>query len=164
MDEAARLALKLKPLDWLLLAVSIYLFVRGWIRGLTLSLFIVAGGTVGLWIALKYTPEIAAFLKAQGKITTIIAIFASIVIIFIALGSWLGWSIRRLIHKASMGFIDRLAGTLLHLAILFLLLGLAIKKLADFNQEWLDLLRQNSILVSWIIKLQNSYSPAILSL
>jgi membrane protein required for colicin V production len=106
-------------LDLVIIAMMIFLVVRGIFRGFFMEVGSLAGVILGVWLANHYQPQMTNYLKAylpSGIFLPMIS-FAVIFIIVLVLCNLLGWSLKLIMKKAFFGWADRTLGA-----------GLAISK------------------------------------
>jgi len=106
-------------LDLVIIAMMIFLVVRGIFRGFFMEVGSLAGVILGVWLANHYQPQMTNYLKAylpSGNFLPMIS-FAVIFVIVFVLCNLLGWSLKVIMKKAFFGWADRTLGA-----------GLAISK------------------------------------
>jgi membrane protein required for colicin V production len=114
-------------LDIIILAMIVFLFVRGIFRGFFREIGSVAGVVLGIWLANLYQPRMTEYLKEYIPSSTFLPLisFGFIFLIVVVLCNLAGWSLRTISKKTSLGWADRTLG-----AGLAILKGIIITYLA----------------------------------
>jgi membrane protein required for colicin V production len=140
-------------IDIIVLAIIVLFGVVGGKRGLVWEIMTMAGIVAGLWIPYIFRFEIANFFGryiGPGHLR-IIATVAAFLFIFIAIyiiSSYLGYSLRNLLKKVFLGWLDRVLGVLAGLVKGILIVGLLLVALlaSPWNHQSLSLIRKSKLL------------------
>lgn len=99
-------------LDMIILAVIVFLFLRGIFRGFFREIGSVAGVVLGIWLANLYQPRMTEYLKEYISSSTFLPLisFGVIFCIVLVLCNLAGWSLRTMSKKTSLGWADRTLG------------------------------------------------------
>ncbi len=151
MDAPAGLVRQFQPLDWLLLAFSVFLFVRGWLRGFVSLVLLGLGIVVGVYVAFRFTPGAVRALEQEGSLVAVIAIFLAIVLVVSAVFMWVGMGVRRFFHRIHLGFLDRVLGGLMYVLVFWGVLGIGLHRLFLMYPDWRELVVPHSVLLDrWV--------------
>ena len=150
-EGLAQIASSLRPLDWILLAVSLLLFVRGLFSGLAGTLFSIGGLIAGGFLAVRYTPEAVGILGKEGDILYIAGIFLFIFVVVYLVFLLAGKLLEALIRKAGMSVVSRVGGGIANVLIFWVVLYFALKELVEANEQWKNLLVENSLFAAYIL-------------
>ena len=116
-------------LDYIILAVLACGFIVGFIKGVIQQAFSLGGVILGIVLGtLFYKPFaglLSGFLNMSEKTAGIVAFIIILLLVPIACGL-LGKLLSKLVHAASLGFIDRLLGAVFGLFKFMLFMGLVI--------------------------------------
>ena len=122
----------MNTLDWVIVAILAVGFVAGFIKGVIQQAFSLGGLVLGIICGtLLYKPFadlLQGFLKMSDKTACIVAFVVILLVVPIVCGL-LGKLLSKLVHEASLGFVDRLLGGLFGVLKFFLVIGLVIKLL-----------------------------------
>ncbi|MGX8690418.1 MAG: CvpA family protein [Bacteroidaceae bacterium] len=119
-------------LDYVILAVLACGFITGFIKGVIQQAFSLGGLVLGIILGtLLYKPFaglLQGFLSMSDKTACIVA-FVIILLVVPMLCGLVGKLLSKLVHAASLGFLDRLLGALFGLFKYLIIMGLVIKVL-----------------------------------
>jgi membrane protein required for colicin V production len=122
----------MNTLDWIIVAIMAVGFVAGFIKGVIQQAFSLGGLVLGVICGtLLYKPFadlLQGFLKMNDKTACIVAFIVILLVVPIVFGL-LGKLLSKLVHAASLGFVDRLLGSAFGLFKFLLIIGLFIKLL-----------------------------------
>ena len=99
-------------LDMIIIALMIFLIVRGIFRGFFREIGSLAGVILGIWMACLYQQQMSEYLKAYlptGKFLQLIS-FAVIFFVVLVLCNLSGWGVKMILKKAFLGWTDRALG------------------------------------------------------
>ena len=106
-------------LDIFALALILFLFVRGWFRGISRELTSLVGLIVGLGIAFKYYPSLAGGLRLRfpsiASFSSLIS-FALIFFLVLVFFSLLGVLLHKILKAVWLGWLDKWGGALFGVA------------------------------------------------
>ncbi len=129
--------ISLNFLDIFALALMLFLFVRGWFRGISRELTSLVGLILGLGLAFRYYPELASELRLRfpsiSSFSVVIA-FALIFFLVIVFFSIIGVLLNKLLKAVWLGWLDRWGGAVFGLVEAVLILSVlffAISMLPD---------------------------------
>lgn len=99
-------------LDIIIVILMVFLIVRGVMKGFVGEIASFAGVLLGLWFAIRFMGRLTEHLKTQFPESAILPIisFALIFLAIFVLCSLIGWGLRMLFKKTSLGWIDRILG------------------------------------------------------
>ncbi|MGB3076840.1 MAG: CvpA family protein [Chitinophagales bacterium] len=112
---------------WMILAL--YGIWKGWTKGFILSVFTLLSWGIGIMAAIKLSTVTATALHDQLHIDSVYLPVISYVLVFvvIALVIYLvGKSLEKIIELAQMGFVNRISGVILYVAIYTVLFSIFI--------------------------------------
>jgi membrane protein required for colicin V production len=140
-------------IDIVVLAIIVLFGVAGGKRGLVWEIFTIAGIVAGLWIPYIFRVEIADFIArnigpGHLRIITTVAAFLFIFIAIYIISSYLGYSLRNLLKKVFLGWLDRALGVLAGLVKGVLIVSLLLVALmaSPWNHQSLSLIRKSKLL------------------
>jgi membrane protein required for colicin V production len=99
-------------LDMIIIALMIFLIVRGIFRGFFREIGSLAGVILGIGMGCLYQQQMSEYLKAYvqtGKFLQLIS-FAVIFFVVLALCNLSGWGVKMILKKAFLGWTDRALG------------------------------------------------------
>lgn len=145
-------------LDWVLLVLLAVSIVSGLMRGLMKTIFDLVGLVVGVLLAGRFYAVLApklTFIPQENlaKIAAFVIIAAVIMVIAGILGSIL----KKVVSQLSFGWLDRLGGAVLGLALSAISLGVGLTLLAQFEVLGLE----GAIGRSWLAGLLLQTYPLI---
>lgn len=141
----------LLPLDWFWLALTLVALVRGWMKGFSYGILVLAGFFAGIHLALQFTPDVLVALQQEGNLTALALIFLSIVLGCVAGASLLGWIIRSAFRKAHLGWLDTFLGGIFYAVLLWILILAGIEALTRLDPSWQNILQENSRILQWLL-------------
>ena len=99
-------------LDTAIIAVLVFLIVRGIFRGFFREIGSLAGLILGIWLAKDYQLEMTGYLKSHLPSVELLPLisFALIFIIVFVLCNLAGWGLKIIVKKAFLGWADRALG------------------------------------------------------
>ncbi len=99
-------------LDMIILAMIVFLFLRGIFRGFFREIGSVAGVVLGIWLANLYQPRMTEYLREYipSNIFLPLISFGFIFCIVLVLSNLAGWGLRTVSKKTSLGWADRTLG------------------------------------------------------
>lgn len=103
-------------IDILIVVLVVFGFVRGFSKGLIISLFNSIAWVVGIFIALKLSSSLANFLQLKYNWHSSFApliTFATIVILIYLLVHFLGKALEKIIEVAHLGIVNKIGGGIL---------------------------------------------------
>lgn len=122
----------MNTLDWVIVATLAIGFIAGFIKGVIQQAFSLGGLVLGIICGtLLYKPFadlLHGFLKMSDKTACIVAFIVILLVVPIVCGL-LGKLLSKLVHAASLGFVDRLLGGVFGLFKFLVVIGLIIKLL-----------------------------------
>jgi membrane protein required for colicin V production len=100
-------------LDIVIISIMIFLVVRGIFRGFIREIASLSGFILGIWMAIRFEPQVTDYLKFYLPSRPFISLISLGLIFFSVLVSCniLGWVLRLIVKKASMGWMDRTLGS-----------------------------------------------------
>lgn len=99
-------------LDILIFVVVIIATIYGLIKGLVRGVLGIVGLILGIWIASRYYSALAIRFPFNPTVSNILA-FIIIFLAVLAGVSIIGFIVRKIVHFASLGWIDRILGLVL---------------------------------------------------
>jgi membrane protein required for colicin V production len=102
----------MNPLDVLIIVTMIFLVVRGVWRGFVREIASLAGVILGIWLAIRFHSDATEYLKSRipsGDYLSLVS-FAAIFLSVLVLCNILGWALKIIFRKVSMGWTDRTLG------------------------------------------------------
>jgi membrane protein required for colicin V production len=99
-------------LDVVIVVVMIFLVVRGIMRGFVGEIASLAGIILGIWLAIRFMTQVTALLKPHLPTFSFLPVvsFALIFLGVLIACNLLGWGLRVLFKKTSLGWLDRTLG------------------------------------------------------
>lgn len=100
-------------LDIITITLLVIGFIRGYRKGLIITLFSMAAVVIGVLLALKLSSVLAGYLFSQGWVSSGWASVLSYVLIFVAVAYAIklgGRAIERAMDAVSLGWLNRMAG------------------------------------------------------
>lgn len=148
-------------LDWILLVILAFSIISGLKEGLVKTVFGMAGMVVGIMLASRYYNLLApnlTFIPQENlaKIAAFLIIAAAISLI----ANILGAIFRKVVSMLTLGWIDRLSGAILGLALGAVSLGVTLALLTKFSVFGLE----NIIRQSWLATLLLKTYPLVKNL
>ena len=117
-------------LDYVILVILVIGFIAGFIKGVIKQAFSLGGLILGIILGtLLYKPFaglLLGFLNMSEKTAGIVAFVIILLVVPLIFGV-LGKLLSKLVHAASLGFLDRLCGAVFGLFKYMLIMGLVIK-------------------------------------
>jgi len=104
-------------LDIVIIVVAVLLGLAGLRQGIIRTVFGIAGLIGGIVLAGRYYDGLAALLSPTGATWANIAAYAIILIATLIVASVIGWFVAKLVHIVMLGWLDRLVGCVLGVAI-----------------------------------------------
>jgi membrane protein required for colicin V production len=104
-------------LDILIIVVAVLFGIVGLRQGIIRTVFGIAGLIAGIILAGRYYNQLADFLFPAGATWAHIAAYVIILLITLLVVGLVGWLIAKLVHFAMLGWLDRLVGFVLGVAI-----------------------------------------------
>ena len=140
-------------LDWVLIGLLAISVISGLKEGLVKTVFGIAGMIVGVILASRYYTILAPYLQfvQQENLSKILA-FIIITAVVIVIAGILGTIFRKLISMIMLGWLDRLLGAVLSLALCVLSLGVGLALLTKFSFLGLDQIITQSKIASILLK------------
>lgn len=140
-------------LDWVLLVSLGFSVVSGLMSGLMKTIFGLAGFIVGLWLAGHYYATLAPKLgfisqENMAKIVAFVIIAAAVILVAYILGA----IFRKIISLLTLGWVDRLGGAILGLALSIIFLGAGLALVTKFPVLNLEQAIGNSWIASLLLK------------
>lgn len=108
-------------LDIIVIVVLVGLGIAGLRQGLIRTVFGIAGLIGGIVLAGRYYDELAARVFPSGAYWPNIVAYALIAIATLVVAGVLGWLVAKLVNFAALGWLDKLVGLILGIAIAGLL-------------------------------------------
>lgn len=153
---------------WMILAL--YGIWKGWTKGLILSVFTILAWGIGILAAVKLSTVAAQGLhdefhldSAYLPVISFLAVFTVIALVIYLIGK----SLEKIVEIAQMGFVNRLAGVILYVAVYTVLFSIFIW-LLDRVELITPFVRQQSKTYSAITSISDlminhisSYTPAV---
>lgn len=145
-------------LDWLLLILLAFSAISGLWKGLIRTALDLAGLALGIWLAGRFYARLAPVLdfipqENLAKIAAFVIITGAVMLVAYILGV----IFKKIVSLLTWGWIDRLAGAILGLALGALLLGAALALLAKYP----FLLPEQAIRDSWLASLLLKSFPLV---
>jgi membrane protein required for colicin V production len=99
-------------LDISILALMIFLVIRGLMRGFFREVASLAGVVCGIWLGIVYQPEVETFLEPYLSAVSFLPLLAFGIIFTIVLCScnFVGWLLKLIVNKLFFGWADRSLG------------------------------------------------------
>ena len=99
-------------LDIIILVILIFLVVKSLFRGFIREVASLAGVVLGIWLGIRFLPDMSAFLKSLLPPNPFLQVisFAVIFLVVLILCNLLGWGMKTLFKKALLGWLDRSLG------------------------------------------------------
>lgn len=148
-------------LDWVLLIILAFSIISGLKEGLVKTVFGIAGMIVGVILAGRFYTLLAprlTFIPQENlsKIAAFVIIAAAIILIANILGS----IFKKVVSMLTLGWVDRLSGALLGLALGAISLGVSLALLTKFSVFGFE----NTISQSWLATLLLKTYPLVKNL
>lgn len=154
-------------LDIIILLPLVYGIFRGFQKGFAIELATLAALILGVWGAYKFSYITTIFLRDKfdmtGDYLPYVSFFLTFVVIVI-LVNLLGKLLDNLLKAASLGFINRLAGSILgfaKLAVVIALLVFLVHKIDDRTGLIPEKDKRGSLLYDWTYDFTQSVLPYI---
>ena len=112
---------------WLLLAI--YGCWKGWTKGLILSVFTVLAWGIGILAAVKLSTVAGTALHDQLHITSAYLPVISYLLVFVVIALviyLIGKSLEKIVELAQIGFVNRISGVIMYVAVYTVLFSLFI--------------------------------------
>ena len=140
-------------LDWVLVASLGFSIISGLKKGLVKTVFGIAGMVVGIILASRYYNLLApnlTFISQENlaKIAAFVIIVAAISLI----ANILGAIFKKIVSMLTLGWVDRLSGAVLGLALGAISLGVTLALLIKFSIFGLDQIISQSWLAALLLK------------
>lgn len=118
----------MNPLDIAILATMIFLVVRGILRGFMREIASLAGIVLGIWLAIRFEPQVSDYLKPHLPSTQYLPLISFGVVFTMVLlcSNLLGWILSLAFKKALLGWADRILGAVLAVTKGVIIIYLAI--------------------------------------
>ena len=99
-------------LDIIILVIGIFLVIKGVFRGFIREIASLAGIVLGIWLGIRFLPDMSAFLKTVLPPNAFLQVisFAVIFLAVLILCNLLGWGMKMLFKKTLLGWLDRSLG------------------------------------------------------
>lgn len=148
-------------LDWVLLIILAFSIISGLKEGLVKTVFGIAGMVVGIVLASRFYGLLAprlTFIPQENlsKIAAFLIIAAAIILI----ANILGAIFKKIVSMLTLGWIDRLSGAVLALALSVVSTGVTLALLIKFSVFGLE----NTISQSWLATLLLKTYPLVKNL
>lgn len=132
-------------LDWFLIVITLFCFLRGFIRGAVTQVFGIAGALSGFFVAAHFHQPLAGQLKQAFPQFGAAPVVAFLVLFFLG---WfcvgvVGYWIAKAVRKTGLGFMDRLMGGAVGLVKAFVLAVILLMALTLFFSPRNRLLTQS---------------------
>ena len=140
-------------LDWVLIGFLAISVISGLKEGLVKTVFGIAGMIVGVRLASRYYTILAPYLQfvQQENLSKILA-FIIITAVVIVVAGILGTIFRKIISMVMLGWLDRLLGAILSLALCIISLGVGLALLTKFSFLGLDQIITQSKIAPILLK------------
>ena len=148
-------------LDIILIAPLLIAVFSGFRKGFIAQLGGVAGLIIGIWLAFRYSDPVGSWLGIDPDIAYYCA-FILIVVASIAVMGLVGWFIGKVFHLVGLGLLNRLAGTLLSVAVTVMVLGILLMGFTSINRHTRIVEErhfENSLLYAPIVRLTDAVFP-----
>lgn len=121
-------------LDMIIIAIMVFLIIRGILRGFFREIGSLAGVILGVWLAIRFHPQMTDYLKAYLPEVSFLNLvsFAIIFAIILLLCNLAGWGLKILFKKSLLGWLDRGLGSALAILKGIIVIYLAIVLLTFF--------------------------------
>ena len=115
-------------LDMIIIAIMVFLIIRGILRGFFREIGSLAGVILGVWLAIRFHPQMTAYLKPYLPAVSFLHLvsFAVIFTIILLACHLAGWSLKMLLKKSLLGWMDRGLGAALAILKGIIVIYLAI--------------------------------------
>jgi membrane protein required for colicin V production len=116
-------------IDIIIIMALIFAAIKGYQRGLIVAIFSVLGLIVGLAAAIKLSTVVAGYIGKSVKVSDQwlpIISFAVVFLIVVLLVRWGAILIQKSVQFAMLGWINRLGGILLYIAVYILIFSVII--------------------------------------
>ena len=107
-------------MNWLDIVIIVFVVLLGFTglrQGMIRTVFGIAGLIGGIFLAGRYHDELAALLFPSGAVWSNIAAYAIIAIATLVLAGVIGWLLAKLVNFVALGWLDKLVGSILGIAI-----------------------------------------------
>jgi membrane protein required for colicin V production len=104
-------------LDLVIIVVAVLLGLAGLRQGIIRTVFGIAGLIVGIVLAGRYYDNLATAIFPSGALWANIAAYIIILLATLLVAGAVGHFVAKLVHFAALGWVDRLIGCLLGIAI-----------------------------------------------
>ena len=139
-------------LDIIITVALIFALIKGYQRGLIVAVFSVLAFIIGLAAAIKLSTVVAGYIGKSVKISDQWLPVISFAVVFLIVALLIGWGaklIEKSIQFAMLGWINRLGGIILYVALYILIFSVII-----FYADQMDLIKpetkQASVTYSYI--------------
>lgn len=132
-------------LDIVLAVFLVFALIRGLRRGLIMSLFPLAGIVGGVALAGRHYAQFAELIPLESPEWANIAAWAIIFVLVLGVAVALGHLFRRLLHLATLGWVDRLVGAIIGLGIGAVLCAAALTLVLKFYEPAAGVITQSEI-------------------
>ncbi len=125
-------------LDLVSIALILFLGIKGVLRGFVKEVFGLIGLIGGIYVASKYAQvagEFAdtTFLNLQNKASIYLIGFISVLIIFWAAASFIGFLLGKLVNSSGLGIVDKILGFIVGGAKVFLIFSVIVYVLSSIG-------------------------------
>jgi membrane protein required for colicin V production len=120
-------------LDIVIIVVAVLLGLAGLRQGIIRTVFGIAGLIGGIVLAGRYYDDLAAAIFPSGALWANIAAYIIILLATLLVAGAVGYFVAKLVHFAALGWVDRLIGCLLGIAIGGLLCAALLAIVSKFD-------------------------------
>jgi membrane protein required for colicin V production len=132
-------------LDIVIIIVAVLLGIAGLRQGIIRTAFGFAGLIGGIFLAGRYYDELAALLFPSGAVWSNIAGYAIIAVATLVVAGVIGWLLAKLVNFAALGWLDKIVGCVLGIAIGCLLCAAILAIIVKFYPDMEATINQSVI-------------------
>mgnify|MGYP002813373028 FL=1 len=132
-------------LDILFAAVALLATLRSFFRGLVREVAAITGLLVGIWLAARHYPRLAAHIPWVGPHAAHVIAFVAVVAAVYALFALVSWVVRGALKVTLLGWLDRALGGVLGLAEAVLISAAVLLALIAFLPPGLQVVRHSRL-------------------
>ena len=132
-------------LDATIIVIALVFGLSGLRKGAIRAAFDIAGLVAGIVLAGRYYQSLASILSSSGAVWAKIAAYAIILLVTLVVASVIGWIVAKLVHITILGWIDRLVGLVLGVAIGSMLCAAALAIVSKYFPSSEAIISQSAI-------------------
>ena len=132
-------------LDIIIVAIMLFLAIRGIFRGFLREAASIAGVVIGIWLAVHYQSQMTDYLKSYLPSIMLLPLISLVIILVsvLLLCNFLGWFLKLSLRKAIPGWLDKTLGPGLALVKGLIIIYLVIILLTFFLPARTPLIAQS---------------------